>query len=70
VRAQPFANEVNKGNVFLAPGDWHGDFINEMKFFPYGSFLDQIDASSGALEMLSLRKRRKGAIRSRHHYTT
>jgi predicted phage terminase large subunit-like protein len=70
VRAQPFANEVNKGNVFLAPGDWHGDFINEMKFFPYGSFLDQIDASSGALEMLSLRKRRKGAIRSRYHMTT
>lgn len=70
IRAEPFASQVNKGNVYLAPDDpvfpWHYDFINEMKFFPYGAFLDQIDAAAGAFESLSLRRRRRGAIQSRY----
>ena len=74
LRAEPFASEVNKGNVWLAPvglgqEDWHKEYIHEMKYFPFGAFLDQIDASAGAFGMLSGPRRRRGAIRSRHSMT-
>jgi len=68
IRAEPLADQVNNGNVWLAPGDWHDAFIHEMKFFPYGAFLDQIDAASGCLEMIATKKRRRRVIRKRSEY--
>jgi len=64
-RADPFSVQVNNGNVILIKGDWNADFKEEMGLFPVGTFLDQIDAASGAFNMLrgkrqarSLRKRK------------
>lgn len=62
LRAEPFATQVNSGNVYLAPEGvlpklgpdqkWHDDYINELQFFPFSKFKDQVDASSGAFNQL------------------
>jgi predicted phage terminase large subunit-like protein len=47
-RAEPFASQVNVGNVLMLRGAWNDDMIEEMRLFPNGSFDDQIDALSRA----------------------
>lgn len=47
-RADVFSVQVNEGNVFLAPGDWNAEFIEELKYFPASKYKDITDASSGA----------------------
>lgn len=59
-RAEPFSVQVNNGNVTLVPGDWNLIYRSEMQFFPYSTFLDQVDASSGAYNILSKPVRRAG----------
>jgi predicted phage terminase large subunit-like protein len=53
VRAEPFAIQVNEGNVLLARGDWNKEFINEIGNFPYGAHDDIIDACSDAFDELA-----------------
>ena len=53
VRAEPFAAQVQAGNVFLVAGNWVRDFLNEAECFPSGKFKDQIDAASGAFARLT-----------------
>jgi predicted phage terminase large subunit-like protein len=36
VRAEPFAAQVQAGNVFLLPGDWVRSFLDEAEVFPNG----------------------------------
>lgn len=52
-RADPFSAQVNSGNVYLGPGDWHDAYINEMKHFPNSRFKDQIDASSSGFNFMT-----------------
>lgn len=60
VRAEPYASQVNGGNVTLAaegsleefPDHWHSPYINELRFFPAGKDKDQTDGSSGAFNHL------------------
>ncbi|WKT00520.1 phage terminase large subunit [Gallibacterium salpingitidis] len=53
-RAEPFASQVNVGNVKMIKGDWNQDIINEMRVFPNGVHDDCIDACSRAFsELLS-----------------
>jgi predicted phage terminase large subunit-like protein len=60
-RAEPFATQVNAGNVYLAPencipgleGSWHSTLRNELQFFPFSKFKDQADAGSGAFNQLT-----------------
>lgn len=52
-RADPFSVQVNYGNVMLMQADWNKAFINELRFFPYGTFKDQVDACSGAFKLLT-----------------
>lgn len=61
-RADPYSVQVNHGNVYLVEGDWNEDYIDELKHFPKGRFKDQVDASSGAFNLLYRRRRRCGAI--------
>jgi predicted phage terminase large subunit-like protein len=35
VRAEPFAAQVQAGNVYLVAGGWHRDFVDELESFPY-----------------------------------
>ena len=53
LRAEPFAAQVQGGNVSLVAGDWVRDFLDEAESFPNGKFKDQIDAASGAFARLT-----------------
>lgn len=55
VRADPFASQVNVGNVKLVVGDWNKAFIEELRQFPLGKFDDQVDAAADAFAELAER---------------
>ena len=61
MRADPFAVQVNGGNVAILRGAWNRDYIDELQFFPFSTYKDQVDSSSGAFSLL-LRSRRLGAM--------
>ena len=42
--------------------DWNIDFISELSFFPYSKFKDQVDAFSGAFNILAKKRKRAGAL--------
>lgn len=52
-RAEPFAAQVEIGNVKLVQGDWVEEFLDEAETFPAGKFKDQIDACSRAFMELT-----------------
>lgn len=54
-RAEPFAAQVNVGNVMMLRGEWNEAFIDELRVFPNGTHDDQVDAASRAfMELLSM----------------
>lgn len=52
-RAEPYAAQVEAGNVVLARGAWNAAYIDELCMFPNGAHDDQVDASSGAFGKLT-----------------
>ena len=52
VRAEPFAAQVQGGNVSMVAGIWQADLLDEMNSFPNGKYRDQVDACSGAFNRL------------------
>lgn len=52
VRAEPFASQVNVGNVLMLKAPWNDALIAEMRMFPNGTFDDQVDALSRAFGLL------------------
>lgn len=51
LRAEPWATQVNAGNVYLEKDDaWNDPFAQEHLFFPNSRFKDQVDAASGAFQ--------------------
>lgn len=59
LRADPYAAQVNAGNVYLARGKhWVEEYIDELRYFPHSTFKDQVDASSGAFAWIV----RKGLV--------
>lgn len=52
-RAEPFAAQVNVGNVSMVKADWNDDVINEMRTFPNGAHDDIVDAGSRAFNALA-----------------
>ena len=48
LRSDPFASQVNVGNVSMLKASWNQALIEEMRMFPNGAFKDQIDALSRA----------------------
>ena len=52
IRAEPFAAQVQGGNVYLVAGSYQNDLLDEMVSFPNGKFKDQVDACSGAFNRL------------------
>jgi predicted phage terminase large subunit-like protein len=57
-RALPIASRAEQGKVKLVRGEWIGDFIDEATSFPHGQHDDQIDACSGAFQMITEFKRK------------
>ena len=62
LRADPFSSQVNSNNVFLKRADWNSDYLEELRFFPASTYKDQVDASSGAFNLLCAKKKRVGAL--------
>ena len=52
VRAEPFAAQVQAGNVRLVAGDWVYKFRDECEAWPASKYKDQVDAAAGALAHL------------------
>jgi predicted phage terminase large subunit-like protein len=48
LRAEPFAAQVNVGNVDMLRGDWNDALKAEMRSFPNAKDKDQVDASADA----------------------
>jgi predicted phage terminase large subunit-like protein len=56
-RADPFASQVNVGNVLILNGPWNQALKDEMTLFPNGEYDDQVDALSRAFAELMQGKR-------------
>lgn len=56
-RADVFAVQLNAGNVYMKNGSWNAEYKRELEYFPYGKYKDQVDASSGAFNMLAKSKK-------------
>lgn len=52
VRAEPFAAQVQGGNVAVVAGAWVNPLLSEFEYFPNGKYRDQVDACSGAFNRL------------------
>src|SRR5690606_18789314 len=53
LRAAPWAARAEAGKVYLVRGPWIGEFMAEVETFPHGQHDDQVDAVSGAVQMLA-----------------
>jgi predicted phage terminase large subunit-like protein len=53
-RADPLSSQWKVGNVKLLRGDWNKAYLDEMEKAPNGTFVDQMDSSSGAFNHLVL----------------
>jgi predicted phage terminase large subunit-like protein len=52
-RAKPISAQAEAGNVKLVRGLWNNDFLRVLENFPTGKHDDEVDALSGAYEMIS-----------------
>jgi predicted phage terminase large subunit-like protein len=52
-RAKPVSSAAEARNMFLVAGAWNKAFLDEAENFPGGAHDDQIDAVSGAVEVLT-----------------
>jgi predicted phage terminase large subunit-like protein len=52
-RAQPYAAQVQAGNVLLLAGEWNRAFLDEHEPFPAGRYKDQVDAAAGAFNKVA-----------------
>lgn len=56
-RADPYSVQVNNGAFQILVGDWNHLFLEEHRYFPYGTYKDQVDSSAGAFSHLVGKKR-------------
>ena len=52
IRAEPYAAQVQGGNVILVAGEWNRAFLEEHQQFPNGALKDMVDSTSGAFNKL------------------
>lgn len=57
-RAEPYAAQVQGGNIMILRKEWNKDFLDEHETYPSGRFKDQIDAAAGAFSKLVAKKYR------------
>ena len=64
VRAEPYAAQVQGGNVLVVKGAWTQDFIDEHVSFPVGRCKDQVDAAAAGFNFLTLARTARRWCRS------
>lgn len=52
-RSMLVSSRAEKGHVFLVMGEWTQKFLDELELFPDGTHDDQVDAVSGAIDVLT-----------------
>ena len=52
-RAEPYAAQIEGGNVMMIRAEWNRDFLAEHETFPAGKYKDQVDAAAGAFNKLT-----------------
>ena len=52
-RAEPYAAQVQAGQVLLKAAGWNREFLDEHEQFPFGKYKDQVDATAGAFNKLA-----------------
>jgi len=62
LRADPFGCQVNEHNVSIVKAEWNREYLEELRFFPNSRYKDQVDASSGAYNMMGKYRQRVGAL--------
>lgn len=53
-RAEPLAAQAEAGNVEIVKGSWNTAFLDELAVFPFGKFMDQVDAAARAFSEIVL----------------
>jgi len=53
LRAEPFAAQMDVGNIIMLKGEWNEALKHELRMFPVGAQKDQVDALSAAFNLLS-----------------
>lgn len=53
LRAAPYASQCEAGNIRLLRADWNKPYLDEIEFFPFGRFDDQVDATASAFNVLA-----------------
>ena len=61
-RAEPLAAQAMAGNVRIKKGPWNKFYLDCLTSFPYGTFADPVDASSGAFNKLTGQWKTMGAF--------
>lgn len=56
-RAGSLSAQAEAGNVYLVRGSWNESFLTELENFPQAAHDDQVDAASGAFDLLTNRAR-------------
>jgi predicted phage terminase large subunit-like protein len=56
IRATPLAAQAEAGNVRVVAGPWNEAFFRELEVFPMAAHDDQVDAASGAFNLLIKRR--------------
>ena len=56
IRADAVSTQVNDGDVYMEPGPWNTEFLDEIRHFPLSKYKDQVDALSGAFKLLTVRQ--------------
>lgn len=57
MRARPFADQVEAGNVYVLKAKWTHAFLDEWEMFPGGKYKDQCDSTSGGFAKLVINYR-------------
>ena len=62
LRADPFAVQLNNGNVSMVKAEWNLALLEEFRFFPNSTTKDQVDACSAAFSFLVKKRKLIGVI--------
>lgn len=53
IRANPLSSQAEAGNIKILSAHWNKELLDEIELFPQGTHDDQVDAVSGAFQILS-----------------